>query len=664
MANSSLKEILNYKPGISYGIGVTGENLTVVILSLNRAQLTLKLLNSFALHLPFFQGKFLIIDNGSNQNTKQALKTYQANSAQHINLIFAKTNLGIAGGRNYALEFVQTEWLMFLDNDIYLDGSFLPLLHREINYLGAHFVSLPLKNPNGTFFAKGGKLYLTNINHEFIHIGGGNANATLDAAENSCFLYGGASVVNANTFRQLGLFNQNLFIGFEDTEFSLRLWKQGYKVGISSAKCFIHDHQQATNVEEIAYEKQRFSALHILRSAQYAEEKHYLGFLSEHDLNWLQEKLTPLNVTNAVELKNFITKKNQTPTKKLTHNLKTIKVAIITDVINWAFANIAFNLINNNQHEEYLFEFKVIPHHDPLSFNDNAFRILLATEDCTIIHFMWRAHLFSFEQNLLSCIANLELQKIKQQFFDSKIISTCVYDHQMLPHDNTFIHKNFTNLVKNNYYVASEKLNTIYSLIDGIEKPRAICPDGVDLKLFKPQNLSRFVKDNLEKRTINLGWIGNSRWGGIENDHKGLYTIIQPAINQLIAEGYNIKFSIADRNIQWREQHTMPEFYNTLDIMLCASINEGTPNSVLEAMACGLAIITTDVGIVNEALGAHQKNFIVERSVVAFYEKIKYLLDHKELLYRLSQENLTKIKSYDWSYMARNLLNYFKELTI
>ena len=51
----------------------------------------------------------------------------------------------------------------------------------------------------------------------------------------------------------------------------------------------------------------------------------------------------------------------------------------------------------------------------------------------------------------------------------------------------------------------------------------------------------------------------------------------------------------------------MPEYYNGIDIYVCTSRTEGTPNTVLEAMACGVPVISTDVGIVPEVFGEKQK---------------------------------------------------------
>lgn len=47
----------------------------------------------------------------------------------------------------------------------------------------------------------------------------------------------------------------------------------------------------------------------------------------------------------------------------------------------------------------------------------------------------------------------------------------------------------------------------------------------------------------------------------------------------------------------------LPLFYSNLDILLLTSINEGTPVSIIEAMASRVAVISTDVGGVRDLLG-------------------------------------------------------------
>jgi glycosyltransferase involved in cell wall biosynthesis len=51
----------------------------------------------------------------------------------------------------------------------------------------------------------------------------------------------------------------------------------------------------------------------------------------------------------------------------------------------------------------------------------------------------------------------------------------------------------------------------------------------------------------------------------------------------------------------WRKD--MPSLYKSLDVVALTSLNEGTPVTLIEAMAAGTPVIATDVGGVKDLLG-------------------------------------------------------------
>jgi hypothetical protein len=104
----------------------------------------------------------------------------------------------------------------------------------------------------------------------------------------------------------------------------------------------------------------------------------------------------------------------------------------------------------------------------------------------------------------------------------------------------------------------------------------------------------------------------------------------------------------------------MPAYYNSLDIFLCASDIEGTPNTVLEAMACGLPIISTNVGIVPEVFGERQKEFITDRNVASIKVKIRQLVENPPLRQQLSQENLASIQDWSWQAKTEKWRDFFE----
>jgi glycosyltransferase involved in cell wall biosynthesis len=104
----------------------------------------------------------------------------------------------------------------------------------------------------------------------------------------------------------------------------------------------------------------------------------------------------------------------------------------------------------------------------------------------------------------------------------------------------------------------------------------------------------------------------------------------------------------------------MVHYYAKLDVYVCVSDAEGTPNPVLEAMACGVPIISTDVGIVGELMGTLQSQFILtERSIKSLQRALIIILQTPGLLSSLSSENLSSITSWSWHRQADKFRTFF-----
>ena len=87
------------------------------------------------------------------------------------------------------------------------------------------------------------------------------------------------------------------------------------------------------------------------------------------------------------------------------------------------------------------------------------------------------------------------------------------------------------------------------------------------------------------------------------------------------------------------------EFFNDSDIFILPSYMEGVSISMLEAMAHGLPIITTNVGGHKDIIKVSENGFVIEKGDKnALYEKIKYLLQNPELCKKMSYNNIKKIE--------------------
>jgi glycosyltransferase involved in cell wall biosynthesis len=89
------------------------------------------------------------------------------------------------------------------------------------------------------------------------------------------------------------------------------------------------------------------------------------------------------------------------------------------------------------------------------------------------------------------------------------------------------------------------------------------------------------------------------------------------------------------------------QLYWTADIFVQASYNEGFPRVLLEAMAAGLPIVTTDAGGTSDILGPAQRAFVVQRDARdVLARKLAELLDDPAQRAELSVENLLTVERF------------------
>lgn len=639
-------------------IGDKGENLTIAVLSMNRASLTIRLMNSIRKYMPDFAGEFLIGDNGSEEEEKRKLYNKMKKMPFRCRMVEFGKNWGVSGGRNRLYREVQTDWILSLDNDLYLVGNPLKKMQNDLAVLGCHFMALPIVDKaNREIRMYGGHLYVENLNNE-VGIGGSFSYY----GESVCpineeyppflcsFLPGYAAIINKKSFFEAGAFDENMFVGFEDAEFSVRLFQKGMKVGGCGVVSFVHDHPKPENHAAAKYEKKRFATDLLRESGEYFERRHGFSVWNFASEEWVNKRLDELAIGDN-EKQNVLLEGEG---KK--------KIAIVIDRRGWALDNIASQMVKNLSDE---FDFKRIY----LDTIDCLSAVFLMAEDCNLIHFLWRPLPTAIDDNYTKqFIHNLRMTEteFREKYIEPKVVSVGVYDHFFLDGiDKNMTMKLFSDKksIVDCYTVSSAILQDIYMKNSDIKKkPTALVQDGVDCQLFSPMNEDRF--HNWADRTINIGWVGNSKWVVGESkleDLKGIHTIIKPAIKELQEEGYPIELITSDRNDRMIPHQEMPDFYKSIDIYVCASLCEGTPNPVLEAMACGIPVISTDVGIVREVFGPKQKKYILpERSKECLKNTLRDLLNHLDDLQILSCENQKYIQRWDWTLMSEKFRLYFR----
>jgi hypothetical protein len=98
-------------------------------------------------------------------------------------------------------------------------------------------------------------------------------------------------------------------------------------------------------------------------------------------------------------------------------------------------------------------------------------------------------------------------------------------------------------------------------------------------------------------------------------------------------------------------QQEMPDFYNSIDVITCASDAEGDPRPLIEGMACGCFPVTVDVGIAPELVRHGENGLIVERS--AFRDALAWCARNVDYVRARGRENAVEmLRTRTWAACA------------
>lgn len=100
-------------------------------------------------------------------------------------------------------------------------------------------------------------------------------------------------------------------------------------------------------------------------------------------------------------------------------------------------------------------------------------------------------------------------------------------------------------------------------------------------------------------------------------------------------------------------QAQMPDFYNSIDVITCASDAEGDPRPLIEGMACGCFPVTVDVGIVPELVQHGINGLIIERSAGAFTEALAWCARNVDYVRAAGRQNaIDMLATRTWAHVA------------
>ena len=167
----------------------------------------------------------ILVDNASKDGSVEFLRT----NFPEVRLVKASSNLGFSGGNNLGLSYCSGEHIFFLNNDTHMESGALKELARSIEKYSTYRVFacflLKFSNPElvdsaGDTIYKGG--FITSFARYPASLFTSPREVTAACA--------GAAVYSKNLLDDLGGFDEDFFLVFEDVDLSLRARHHGESI--------------------------------------------------------------------------------------------------------------------------------------------------------------------------------------------------------------------------------------------------------------------------------------------------------------------------------------------------------------------------------------------------------------------------------------------------
>ncbi|MGD0645732.1 MAG: glycosyltransferase family 4 protein [Candidatus Bathyarchaeia archaeon] len=245
-----------------------------------------------------------------------------------------------------------------------------------------------------------------------------------------------------------------------------------------------------------------------------------------------------------------------------------------------------------------------------------------------------------------------------------------IFEEKMLERANKIIAVSyFTKRELLEYYkVREERIRVIHN--------------GVDINKFKPAKDKRKIKEELGFNADDLAILSVGRLYA----RKGLFTLIE-SMPAVVKRFKNAKFVISGKGQSdekkklvahaekigvkdsiiftgYYPDRKLPKLYQAADVFAFSTFYEHHPFAVLEALATGLPVVTTNVGGIPETIESGKNGLLVEPfNPRQFADMILYLLEHPAEAADMGfLARKTIEERFDWRIVVKDVLRVYNEV--
>lgn len=176
--------------------------------------------------------ELIVVDNNSSDKSVTIIQSFK----KKVTLIQSGVNTGYAGGNNLGFSVAKGKYILLFNSDAFAESDFLASLVDEIEkkpsvsvlqpkliYKGNPRYKNGVINSVGCYFTPTGFLY-------YLGYGKDSSLPMYNQHREIFSAYGACMLIRKNTIDKVGLFDEDFFLYFEETDFCIRVWLSGEKV--------------------------------------------------------------------------------------------------------------------------------------------------------------------------------------------------------------------------------------------------------------------------------------------------------------------------------------------------------------------------------------------------------------------------------------------------
>ena len=185
--------------------------------------------------------EIILVDNESDASKVSIFK-----SRKNVKTILNSKNEGFSKANNQGIEYAlknNFDYILLLNNDTVIKSNLIDVLVKTAQAKKVYAVQPLIFNHNEKKIWNGGG----KINYFFgIFSSSKKVNNSFKLIE---WLTGCCCLFDSNLFRKIGKFDEGFFAYYEDVDFSLRMKKNGYKIGFTPQTELIHIESASSKLE-------------------------------------------------------------------------------------------------------------------------------------------------------------------------------------------------------------------------------------------------------------------------------------------------------------------------------------------------------------------------------------------------------------------------------